>query len=163
MQSRYRRKKDRERERELLWGQMVLDMWAVPHLILNLTFSPTESAQYFTLFKLDMRRCEKPILSCHNILHPQPPQPKSFTCFYANYISFLEETRVCVRVCVCVSLYTVTTKMRSPEGYRRNWSQTKYGYRKTHFTWNSHRNKISINRLKVLPDLCMWTFLVFPH
>ena len=80
---------------------MVLDMWGVPHLILNLTFSPTESAQYFTLFKLDTRRCEKPILSCHNILHPQP---KSFTCFYADYISFLEETiyiYICVCVCVC--------------------------------------------------------------
>ena len=124
---------------------MVLDMWGVPHLILNLTFSPTENAQYFTLFKLDTRRCENPILSCHNILHPQPPQPKSCTCFYADYISFLEETiyiymYVCMCVCVCVSvrlsvcLYTITTKTCSPEGYRRNWSQTKYGYHKTYFT-----------------------------
>ena len=128
---------------------MVLDMWGVPHLILNLTLSPTENAQYFTLFKLDTRRCEKPILSCHNILHPQPPQPKSYTCFYADYISFLQENiniyiyvyiyiyiyiYICICECVCVSLYTVTTKTCSPEGYRRNWSQTKYGYRKTHFT-----------------------------
>ena len=106
---------------------MVLDMWGVPHLILNLTFSPTENAQYFTLFKLDTRRCEKPILSCHNILHPQPPQPKSFTCFYADYISFLEETIyicvcvcmyacvcVCVRVCVCVSVCILSQQRRVP-------------------------------------------------
>ena len=59
-----------------------------PHMILNLPFSPTDNAQYFTLFKLDTRRCEKPILTGHYILHPQP---KSCTCFYADYISFLGE------------------------------------------------------------------------
>ena len=80
-----------EGERELLWGQMVLDMWGVPRIILNSTSSPTENAQYFTLFKLDTRRCEKPILTCHYILHPQPPQPKSCTSFYADYNSFIGE------------------------------------------------------------------------
>ena len=59
-----------------------------PHMILNLPFSPTDNAQYFTLFKLDTRRCEKPILTGHYILHPQP---KSCTCFYADYVSFLGE------------------------------------------------------------------------
>jgi len=58
-----------------------------PHMILNLTFSPTDNAQYFTVFKLGTRRCEKPILTGHYILKPQPPQPKSCTCFYADYIS----------------------------------------------------------------------------
>ena len=105
---------------------MVLDMWGVPHIILNLTFSPTENAQYFTLFKLDTRRCEKPIDSCHNILHPQP---KSCTCFYADYISFLEETlyiyiymyvcmyvcmHACMCVCVCVCVCILTQQRRVP-------------------------------------------------
>jgi len=41
-----------------------------PHMILNLTFSPTDNAQYFTLFKLGTTRCENPILTGHYILHP---------------------------------------------------------------------------------------------
>ena len=28
------------------------------------------------------------LFTCHYILHSQPPQPKSCTCFYAHYISF---------------------------------------------------------------------------
>ena len=62
-----------------------------PNIILNLTFSTTDNVQYFTLFKLDTRRCEKPSLTGHYILHPQPPQPKSCTCFYIDYISILGE------------------------------------------------------------------------
>ena len=151
---------------------MVLDMWGVPHLILNLTFSPTENAQYFTLFKLDTRRFEKPILSCYNILHPHPPQPKSFTCFYADYISFLEETirvyiSVCVCVCVCVSVCAraracvrashcilsqqrrVPLKATEETGLKLNMDIAK------HILHELHTNKISINRMKMFPDLCM--------
>ena len=122
---------------------MVLDMWGVPHLILNLTLSPTENAQYFTLFKLDTRRCEKPILSCHNILHPQPPQPKSFTCFYADYISFLEETiyiyiyiYICICVCVCHCILSqqrrVPLKATEETGLKLNMDIAKHILRKLH-------------------------------
>ena len=31
----------------------------------------------------------KTLFTCHYIFHPQPPQSKSCTCFYAHYISFL--------------------------------------------------------------------------
>ena len=120
---------------------MVLDMWGVPHLILNLTFSPTESAQYFTLFKLDTRRCEKPILSCHNILHPQPPQPKSYTCFYADYISFLEENiyiyiYVYVSVCVCHCILSqqrrVPLKAIEETGFKLNMDIAKHTLHELH-------------------------------
>jgi hypothetical protein len=37
------------------------------YIIQNLTFNPTDNAQYFTLFKLDTRRGEKPILTCQYI------------------------------------------------------------------------------------------------
>jgi len=60
-------------------------------MILNLTFSPTDNAQYVTVFKLGTRKCENPILTGHYILHSQPAQPKSCTCFYADYVSFLGE------------------------------------------------------------------------
>ena len=87
-----------KRHRELLWGQIVLDMWNIPNIILNLTFSPTENAQYFTVYKPDARRCEKPILTCHYILHPQPPQPKSCTSFYADYISFFRREYIYIYI-----------------------------------------------------------------
>jgi hypothetical protein len=103
---------------------MVLDMWGVPHIILNLTFSPTEKAQHFTLFKLNTRRREKPILSYHHILHLQSPKPKSCTCFYADYNSFYS------RIYIYIYIYTTTRKTCSTEVYRRNESQPKYRYRK---------------------------------
>jgi hypothetical protein len=106
---------------------MVLDMWGLPHIILNLTFSPTENAQYFTIFKLDTRRCENPILAWHYILHPQPPQNKSCTCFYADYSSILGEN---VYIYIYIYIYTITRKTCSPEGYRRNEFQPKYIYQK---------------------------------
>jgi hypothetical protein len=64
------------------------------YITLNLIFPPTDNAQYFTLFKLDTRRGETPILACHYIFHPKPPQSKSCTCFYVDYISFLENTYI---------------------------------------------------------------------
>jgi hypothetical protein len=53
----------RERERggdKRLWG-----MWSVTTYNSKFTFSSTDNAQYFILFKLDTRRYEKPILTCH--------------------------------------------------------------------------------------------------
>jgi hypothetical protein len=75
---------ERERGDKRLWG-----MWSVTTYNSKFTFSSTDNAQYFILFKLDTRRYEKPILTCHYILLPQPRQPKSCTCFYAYYVSFL--------------------------------------------------------------------------
>ena len=46
----------------------------------------------------------KNLFTCHYILHPQPPQPKSCTCFYAHYISFLGENIYVLSPETCVLL-----------------------------------------------------------
>jgi len=42
------------------------------YIIVNLTFSLTENAQYFALFEMDTRRCENPfyllLISCGTLL-----------------------------------------------------------------------------------------------
>jgi len=72
-QSRYWRVREGEREGAVVRTNGYWKCGVFPHTILNLTFSLTYNAQYFTLLKLDTRKCENPsllaIIFCIHSLH----------------------------------------------------------------------------------------------
>ena len=72
---------------------------------------------------------KKPIFTCHYILHPQPPQPKSCTSFYADYISFLGEN---IYIYIYIYTHTLSREKRVPlkateeTGLKLNMDTTKH-------------------------------------
>jgi len=64
---------------------------------------------------------------------------------------------------IYIYIYILTRNTWSSQGYQRYWSQNKYRYCKTQVTWTWHKTKTSINQFKMFQNLCMCTFLVFPH
>jgi hypothetical protein len=54
------------------------------YITVNLTLSPIDNEQHFALFKLENLKVWKAHSYLQYILNPQSPQPKPFTCFYAD-------------------------------------------------------------------------------
>ena len=112
----YWRERERERGGSCCEDKWLLDMWGVPTYDSKFTFFPNRECTIFHTVKLDIRRCEKPILTGHYILHPQP---KSWTCFYADYVTFLGEiiyymyiiTRIIFQKSITLRICKIWTEM----------------------------------------------------